>query len=1318
MVSERVQRQIDGLLERAERAIAQFDWSQVRDCARAALDLDPENKDAQTYLAAAERNLTGASPEPTVVPTGSDSGEADPKTPHHPTAFAGGRYQVKRFLGEGGKKRVYLAHDTLLDRDVAVALIKTEGLNEEGRERIAREAQAMGKLGDHPHIVTVHDIGDEGGQPYIVSQFMGGGAVEDLLQRAEGHRLLLEEAVRITEQVCQGLGHAHAHGIVHRDLKPGNVWLAADPSGASGQVTAKLGDFGLAVAIDHARLTQAGMMVGTVAYMPPEQATGGEVTARSDLYSLGCMLYEMVCGRPPFLGDDPVAIIGQHLNTPPVAPSWHRPDCPPGLEALLLRLLEKEPQKRPASARELGALLQSLRDGSALPQEGESQREGASAHPAATPENPLYRRVFVGREPELRQLHAAFDAALSGQGALVMVVGEPGIGKTALCEQLATYAALRGAKTLVGHCYEEGSLSLPYLPFIEATRSYVLARDPEGLKQDLGSAATEVARIVSEVRDRVQVSPSQGGDPEEQRWRLLQAVAAFLRKASQVQPLLLVLEDLHDADRGTLDMLLHLSRNLQGARLLIAGTYRDVEVDRAHPLSGALAELRRTAAFARIPLRGLTVDEVHRMMNLIRGQELSWSRAEAIHRQTEGNPLFVQEVLRYLVEEGLLVREGGRYVRAGGGDPDAGIPEGLRDVIGKRLSRLSEKANQVLSIASVIGREFRLDVLQKVTNPSMGSGQALSEDEVIEALEEAQERAVIEERGSIGAVTLRFTHAFFRQTLYEEIFAARRIRWHQQVARALEEVHARRLDEHATELAEHYAHSSDPRDLAKAVAYGQRAALRATAIYAYGEAVRLLEQALQAQEVLDPDDRTNRCDLLLALGEALQPTGDAQRAADTVAPEALVLAEKLGDRDRASQACQIALRSMVRSNAGLAWASPGFHEWVGRAQRHAAPGTVARAWVESFMARVAFAAGRFSEAKAYDRRVVALARELGDPDLLWYAAHQLLGWRPPREERERLGLVDEFARGSRTGVSTRTLGNFLFRAGGACLTCGERSQAEAIWGDLAELAERTRDPGAVQRGYYTRALLATLDGRLTDALEEGARLLARSDELGSSRNVWWAAFDSVLRAALYLGRSDRLLAQLAEAGARAGGEPLRMQPSRSALCLAHMGRAAEAAVLVDEWIDEWRKHEGIDAGEDGTPSSILATLLETALLSGRREATALLAPRLAEAASLIPGDRWLCSPVARLLGGAARLLGEPERARGYYEQAVEVCQKIRFRPEIALTRLHLGDLLLESYPGERAQALQHLDFAISEFREMKMQPSLERALKHKGLLRA
>jgi len=419
-----------------------------------------------------------------------------------PTSFAGGRYQVKRFLGEGGKKKVYLAHDTVLDRDVAFALLKTEKLDEEARTRITREAQAMGRLGSHQHIVTVFDKGEHDGQPYIVAELMAGGDVEALIEKAPERRLPLEQAIDIAKSLCLGLEFAHSQGVIHRDLKPSNIYLTDGG-------TAKMGDFGLALAVDLPRLTRSGMMVGTVSYMPPEQAMGGEMTPRADLYSLGAMLYEMVTGRPPFPGEDPVAIIGQHINTPPVSPTWHRADLSPALEALIMHLLEKDPHRRPASATDVRQALESL----------DAVKVSEAPSPAAPTlaESPLYRRVFVGREAELRQLQSAFDGAVSGNGALLMVVGEPGIGKTALCEQLSTYAALRGGRALVGHCYEEGSLSLPYLAFVEAMRSYAITREVDDLRKELGTGAADVARIVSEIREKLKIKLRPPGSPEEER---------------------------------------------------------------------------------------------------------------------------------------------------------------------------------------------------------------------------------------------------------------------------------------------------------------------------------------------------------------------------------------------------------------------------------------------------------------------------------------------------------------------------------------------------------------------------------------------------------------------------------------------------------------------------------------------------------------------------------------------------------------------------------------------------------------------------------
>ncbi len=458
-----------------------------------------------------------------------------------PTSFANDRYQVQRFLG-------------VLDRDVAFALIKTEGLDDVSRTRIQREAQAMGRLGSHPHIVTVFDLGQEQDQPYMVTELMGGGDVEGVIEDTAGHRLSLEQAVSIAMETCRGLEFAHSRGIVHRDLKPGNVWLTGDG-------IAKIGDFGLAVALDRSRLTKEGMMVGTVSYMPPEQAMGGEVTPRSDLYSLGAMLYEMVTGRPPFLGDDSVATIGQHINTPPVSPTWYNPECPRAVDALILRLLAKDPSERPESAGDVLAALEAL----------DLQDVGAP-HAAPLPGeehslDSLAGGVFVGRQREMGELKGCLEDALSGRGRLVTLVGEPGIGKTRTAQELATYAGLRGAQVLWGRSYEEQGVP-PYWPWVQGIRSYVREVDPHQLRSDMGAGAADIAELVSDVREQLpglDMPPKM--EPEQARFRLFDSITAFLKTASLRRPLVLVLDDLHWADQPSLMLLQFVARELGGARV-------------------------------------------------------------------------------------------------------------------------------------------------------------------------------------------------------------------------------------------------------------------------------------------------------------------------------------------------------------------------------------------------------------------------------------------------------------------------------------------------------------------------------------------------------------------------------------------------------------------------------------------------------------------------------------------------------------------------------------------------------------------------------
>jgi serine/threonine protein kinase/tetratricopeptide (TPR) repeat protein len=1215
--------------------------------------------------------------------------EGAPETPRpspEPTSFANDRYQLKKFLGEGGKKKVYLVHDTLLERDVAFALIKTEKLDDASRTRIIREARAMGRLGDHPNIMTIHDMGDEKGQPYIVIPLMPGGDVEGLIDKAPEHRLPIEQAVGIAKAVCRGLEFAHSKGIIHRDIKPGNVWLGADG-------TAKIGDFGLALAADLPRLTQPGMMVGTVTYMPPEQAMGGKITAKADLYSFGAMLYEMVTGRPPFVGDDSVAIIGQHINTPPVSPTWHRADLPPALETLILQLLEKDPEKRPESAAVVLQALEAIEAGKI-----------EEPLPEAPTENPLYRRVFVGREPELKQLQSAFDGAISGQGALMMVMGEPGIGKTALCEQLSTYVTLRGGRTLVGHCYEAGSLSLPYLAFVEALRSYVLSREVRDLREELGTGAADVARIISEIRERLKVRPRPRKDPEEEKYRLLQAVTEFLSNAASVQPMLVVLEDLHDADRGTLDMLTHVSRNLAGARLLIVGTYRDVEVDRSHPLSAVLAELRRVSNYGRVLLRGLNADEVRRMLDSIARESVPWGLAEAVHRQTEGNPLFVQEVVRYVAEEGLITRKEGRWRLTRDTPLEMSIPEGLRDVIGKRLSLLSPDCNQLLSMASIIGREFALETLKAVAG--------INEDAFANALKEAVRLSVLEERSQRGLVRYRFTHAFFRQTLYEEMIAPHRLKLHQQVARSLEALYAKSLEGHAAELAEHFSHSTDPADLKKAVEYGKMAAKKATDVYAYGEAVRLLEQALKVQEVLDPEDKAKRCDLLLALGDALLLAGDARRVIDVEAPQAFSLAEATADNKRASRACLLVMKGLATYGATM-MASPLAAQWAARADRYAEPETVERAWTDSILGFAKWSAASSSpEGIALITRALDLAHHLGDPDAYWWAATMWLSTaKAPQHDEEQLRLLEEMAEQSRHGVSFSTLYWALWMIVHTFLEFGMRRRAEDVMDEMRTMAERSGQPNLLVLSMVYDALKAIWDGRLEEAMEMRRRILARAEELGMGQFAGIYA-SWILPAQVHLGNAGQALDSRLQV---ARDHSQNIFSSQSILFyLTHLGRYAEVVEMLERLVVA---RPGIGSAEDETMVCLNITALEAAVLAGHRRAAELLLPRLAGCSRLTSG-LFITTCAGRHMGAAAAFLGRHEEARKHYQKAIKDCTDMGFRPELALTRLQLAELLLEHYPKKRAEALEHLDFAIKEFQDMKMQPSLERALRHKEILKA
>ena len=282
------------------------------------------------------------------------------------------RYRLDAELGRGGMGVIYRAYDTLLDRAVAVKVLSSSGLGSQGRARLLREAQAAAKL-NHPNIVSVFDAGEADGEPFIVMELVEGESLHD--RRPAD----LDEIVSLARQICAALDHAHSHNIVHRDLKPENVLITSDGA-------AKLTDFGLARSVS-SRVTSEGTITGTVFYLAPELALGQPYDGRVDLYALGVMLYELTTGQLPFSGDEPMAIITQHVYVRVIPPRAHRADLPPALDTLIVRLLSKQPDERPASAAEVRQALERL------------QTPGALEKPEVTPgeELSLLDRIAHGR---------------------------------------------------------------------------------------------------------------------------------------------------------------------------------------------------------------------------------------------------------------------------------------------------------------------------------------------------------------------------------------------------------------------------------------------------------------------------------------------------------------------------------------------------------------------------------------------------------------------------------------------------------------------------------------------------------------------------------------------------------------------------------------------------------------------------------------------------------------------------------------------------------------------------------------------------------
>lgn len=773
------------------------------------------------------------------------------------------RYKLESELGRGGMGTVYRAQDTLLDRAVAIKVIteingdasfSTPGTpvistpGSAGKARLLAEAQAAAHL-NHPNIVTIYDVGEEEGLTYLVMELIQGQSLR------HAQNLPLPDALRLTAQICAALEQAHQNGIIHRDLKPENILVT--PSQA-----VKLMDFGLARRMDAPRLTQEGSILGTFAYIAPEIISGKNATPQSDLYALGLILYEIVTGRPAYNGTDLLTILSQHLHATVEPPSTHNPRIPPDLENLILRLLHKDPANRPDSAAEVQAVVERLLH----PEDRPSPAVATSAQPL----DRIVRGRLVARETELEEALNLWRQVTRQEGARVLLIsGEPGIGKTRLVKELLTRASLSGSKTWLGECLSTGGA--PYAPLAQTIEQANLSRIPSLTLADLITLAPALRPAFPDVP----ANPAL--EPQAEQQRLFESYATLCATVVERYPLMLVIDDAHWADSASIALLQHLIRRAARAhwRLMLVLTYRESDLLHAHALNELLAYIHRERIGQRIKLNRFTQSQTRTLLESLFAENISDEFLQGIYAETEGNPFFVEEICKALIDQGKIYRENGRWQRAA--MHELSLPQSVRLAIETRISRLPETVQETLRTAAVFGRRFEFNTL-------LATG--LQEEPLIEALEQAENQQLLTEVARTGGGTFAFSHALIPAALIESLSGLRRRRAHRLVAQIIAQQHP----EDYESLAYHFMQAADD---ARALEYYIKAARRAQKVYANHDALRFYNEALQ----LLPEPSAERFDVLRSQNAIydLLSLRDQQLA---TLQEMLAIAEKLNDQSR------------------------------------------------------------------------------------------------------------------------------------------------------------------------------------------------------------------------------------------------------------------------------------------------------------------------------------------------------------------------------------------------------------------------------------
>lgn len=949
------------------------------------------------------------------------------------------------------------------------------------------------------------------------------------------------------------------------------------------------------------------------------------------------------------------------------------------------------------------------------------------ADEAAIPLPPLLiagqQFAFAGRQCELDAMLGLWRQAQDGTRRVALIAGEPGIGKTRLAAETAALAHASGATVLYGRCDDE--LGVPFQPFVEALEFFIAHSPHAGLRERLGRHAGELVRLAPELAATIaDLPPPLQSDAETERYRLFDAVAAWLGAASAERPLALVLDDLHWAAKPTLLLLKHILRSSSQPqpRLLIIGTYRDTELDRAHPLSAMLADLRRDPTVQRLALRGLDLAGVEAFIAGAAGHELEdpgRALARAVHAETEGNPFFVGEVLRHLGESGAVYQRDGRWVSDRSVE-QLGIPEGIKEVIGRRLNRLSAAANQVLSVAAVIGRDFDLGVLASLLPVPLGEGQGegslACEDAVIAALDEAVRARLVHEAGAVDAY--RFAHALVRDTLYGEVSASRRVRLHRRIADAI----AARQPDDVIALAYHYQQAAVGGDIEKAVEYSTRAGDQARARLAYDQAVLYYRQALdllESAESLDtarektwptrderlgpgPDNTSppltvssgpssgpciERCELLIRLGEAQRDAGDAGFRQTLL--DAAHLAQRLGDTDGL---CRAALANFRGVNTPLA---PVDDERIAvltaALSALEAADTPVRARLLATLVRELTNASDRDRAKILAQEALAMARRLDDPLALGrvLAAYYMLFSTPDT-------LAERFAIAAEEISLAEKLGEPVERFNGhahlihTARDAGDIAEVDRQLAILAQLLDEIGLPSlhwVFKQHQFVRTLLA---GRTADA----ERLMTEGFEIAQASGqpdallMFQGQLVGVRRMQGRVAELEPLIAPaLAEYSHSTGVRAL------AAALYCELGRDADARTLLER-----------DAANDFADlrydqlwlGGMLSYVCVCTHLEARDKAVVLY-ERLTPLHNQLEQQQ---GSVALYLGLLATTLERYDDANAHFAEAHAMHERIGAPYWLAVTRVEWAKMLLRrNFNGDRDRARAMLDQALATARE-------------------